>query len=80
MLFVLSGWLVKTLIWINFDNADGSQTSACNRIFQHGFAPWASPKNASLSFAFAALLLLYAVLEVFYRRRWFLRVSSADRP
>jgi predicted acyltransferase len=73
VLFVLSGWLVKTLIWIKITNADGSQTSLYNWIFQHGFAPLASPKNASLLFALAALLVLYAVLEVLYRRRWFLR-------
>lgn len=74
VLFVLSGWLVKTLIWIKIDKPGGSQVSLYNWIFQRGFAPWASPKNASLAFAFAALLLLYAVLEVMYRRRWFLRV------
>ena len=73
VLFVLSGWLVKTLIWIKIGSADGSQTSLYNWIFQHGFAPWASPKNASLLFALAALLVLYAVLELLYRRRWFLR-------
>jgi predicted acyltransferase len=72
-LFVLSGLLVKTLIWIKIGNADGSQTSLYAWTFQHAFAPWASPKNASLLFAVAALLLLYGVLEVLYRRRWFLR-------
>jgi len=51
----------------------GAKTSLYNWIFQHGFAPLASPKNASLLFALAALLVLYAVLELLYRRRWFLR-------
>ena len=73
VLFVLSGWLVKTLIWIKISNADGSKTSLYNWIFQHGFAPYAAPKNASLLFAMVALLVLYAVLEILYRRRWFLR-------
>jgi predicted acyltransferase len=73
VLFVLSGVLVKTLILIKISSPDGSQTSLYNWIFQHGFAPWASLKNASLVFALTALLLLYAVLEVLYRRRWFLR-------
>ena len=67
------GAVIVLVIWINVGNADGSQTSLYNWIFQHGFAPWASPKNASLLFAMAALLVLYAVLEVLYRRRWFLR-------
>ena len=73
VLFVLSGLMVKTLIWIKISNADGSEISLYNWIFQRGFAPWASPKNASLLFAVAALLVLYGVLEVLYRRRWFLR-------
>jgi len=74
LLFVLSGWLVKTLIWIKLSNGNGSQVSLYNWIYQHGFAPVAAPKNASLLFAIAALVVLYAVLEVMYRRRWFLRV------
>jgi len=36
-------------------------------------AAFAPPKLASLLFAFAALAVLYVLLEVLYRRRWFLR-------
>ena len=73
-LFVLSGLLVKTLILIKVAGMDGARVSLYAWIYQHLFAPLASPKNASLLFAIAALLVLYAILEVLYRRRWFLRV------
>lgn len=73
-LFVLSGLLVKTLVWIKVTGPAGTPQSLYAWIFQHVFAPLAAPKNASLLFALTALLLLYGVLEVLYRRRWFLRV------
>jgi len=43
-------------------------------IFTHVFAPLASPINASLLFALAYVLLMYAIAYVMYRRGWFLRV------
>jgi predicted acyltransferase len=73
-LFVLSGLLVKTLILFKVTGADGARVSLYAWIYQHGFAPLANPKNASLLFAIAALLVLYGVLALLYRRRWFLRV------
>lgn len=72
-LFVLSGLLVKTLIWIKVGPPD-ARISLYNWIFQRGFAPWAEPKNASLFFALTALFVLYLILQAMYRRRWFLRV------
>ena len=41
--------------------------------YLHAFAPFATPKVASLLFAMAALIVLYGLLEVMYRRRWFLK-------
>lgn len=73
-LFVFSGLLVKTLILIKLPGDNGAPVSLYNWIYQHAFAPFASPKNASLLFACAALAVLYALLEVMYRRRWFLKV------
>jgi predicted acyltransferase len=74
VLFVLSGWLVKTLIWIKVGGQSESRISLYNWIYQHIFAPLAAPKNASLLFAVAALVILYSILEVLHRRRWYLRV------
>jgi predicted acyltransferase len=73
-LFVISGLLVKTLGWIKISTGGDSRVSLYTWIYQHAFAPWAQPKNSSLFFALAALLLLYVLLEWMYRRRWFLRV------
>ncbi len=44
------------------------------RIFATVFAPLASPVNASLLYALAYTLLMYAVAWVLYRRQWFLSV------
>ena len=62
-LFMLSGWLVKTLIFFQ----------AYDTTYRRFFAPLGSPKFTSLLFAIAMLAVLYAVLEVMYRRKWFFR-------
>ena len=43
-------------------------------LFTHLFAGLASPVNASLLWAIAYTLLMYAVAYAMYRRRWFVRV------
>jgi predicted acyltransferase len=73
VLFVVSGWLVKTLLLVKVTEPAGQAVTLYRWIYAHGFEPLASPKNASLMFAVAALLVLYAMLEVLYRRRWFVR-------
>jgi predicted acyltransferase len=72
-LFVVSGWVVKTLIMIRVPGPDGSDTTLYRAIYQSAFVPLAPPKLASLLFAVTALGVLYLLLEVMYRRRWFLR-------
>jgi predicted acyltransferase len=74
VLFVLSGLLVKTLIWIRVTGAAGSEITLLRYLYETYFQPYGSPKNTSLAFAGANLLVLYAVCEVLYRRKWFLRV------
>jgi predicted acyltransferase len=73
-LFVVSGLLVKTLALIKIAGANGTSVSLYTWLYQRVFAPWATPKNASLFFALTALFALYFLLELMYRRRWFLRV------
>ena len=72
-LFIVSGWLVKTLSLIRIANDDGTRSSLYAVIHRLIFVPLAPPKLASLLFACAALLVLYGLLEVMYRRRLFLR-------
>jgi predicted acyltransferase len=38
------------------------------------FAPLASPVNASLLYAVAYVLLMFAIAYGMYRRKWFLKV------
>ena len=73
VLFVVSGWLVKTLLLIKVAEPNGQSVTLYRWIYAHLFEPLAPPKIASLMFAVAALLVLYALLEVMYRRRWFVR-------
>ncbi len=72
-LFVVSGFLVKTMILIKVRGAAGEPVTLYRAIFDHVFAPLAPPKVASLLFACAALIVLYGLLELMYRRRMFLR-------
>jgi predicted acyltransferase len=74
VLFVASGMLVKTLLYFKVAGSDGAATSVNRWLYVRWFEPFASPKNASLLFAVANLVVLYIVLEILYRRRWFLRV------
>lgn len=74
VLFVASGLLVKTLLYLKVADTSGTAISVNRWLYINWFEPFASPKNASLLFAFANLVVLYVLLEILYRRRWFLRV------
>lgn len=74
-LFVMSGFMVKTLLWIKVMGPAGKPISLYNWIYMHAFLPlglW-GPKNTSLLFALATLVVLYLPLEIMYRKRIFLR-------
>ena len=73
-LFVASGLLVKTLALIRVDGPDGRDIAVSRWVYLNLFVPLASPKNASLLYAVANLVLLFALLAWMYRRRIFLRV------
>ena len=73
-LFVASGLLVKTLSLIRVTGDDGREVAVSRYAYQHWFVPLASPKNASLLYALANLVVLFLLLAWLYRRRLFLRV------
>lgn len=73
-LFVASGLLVKTLIWIRVTGSTGTDITLLRYLYDTFFQPYGSPKNTSLAFALANLLVLYGLCEVLYRKKWFLRV------
>jgi predicted acyltransferase len=76
-LFVLSGFLVKTLTWdkLAVHDASGKAVSLYNWIYQHAFLPLGlgGPKNTSLAFALAMLAFLYLPLLFLHKKQWFLR-------
>ena len=71
LLFVLSGLLAKTLIYLKWPDPT---LSLGGWIYMSVFLPLASPYNASLLYAFANLALLFALLAVLHRRRIYLTV------
>ena len=73
-LFVFSGLLVKTLALIRVTASDGRDVSVSRYTYQQWFVPLASPKNASLLYAFANLAILFMLLWWMHRRRLILRV------
>jgi predicted acyltransferase len=73
-LFVASGLLVKTLALIRVTADDGREMAVSRWAYLEWFASIASPKNASLLYAIANLVLLFVLLWWMHRRRIHLRV------
>ena len=71
LLFVLSGLLAKTLIYVKWPDPS---LSLGGWIYMKAFLPLASSYNASLLYAIANLGLLFALLAYLHRRRLYLTV------
>jgi predicted acyltransferase len=71
LLFVLSGLLAKTLIYLKWPDPS---LSLGGWIYRSAFLPLASPYNASLLYAIANLALLFALLVALHRKRLYLTV------
>jgi predicted acyltransferase len=71
LLFVLSGLIAKTLIYLKWPNP---ATSMGQWLYVTAFQPFAPPQVASLLYALANLLVLYALLAVLHRKRIYLTV------
>jgi predicted acyltransferase len=71
LLFVLSGLLAKTLIYLKWPDPS---LSLGGWLYATAFLPVASPYNASLLYAIANLALLFALLAVLHRKRVYLTV------
>lgn len=74
LLFVVSGFLAKTLGLIRVDNGEGGTMALGRWIYVSWFVPLAAPKNASLLYALANLAVLFALLWWLHRRRLYFRV------
>ena len=73
-LYVASGLLVKTLNLIRIAGPEGRDIPISRWMYLHWFVPLADPKNASLLYALANLIVLFALLAWMYRRRIILKV------
>ena len=71
--FVLSGLVSRLLIRIHVA-ADPDPITLKQWLYETFFAPWASPTNASLAFAITYLLFWWAIMDLFYRRRIFIKI------
>ena len=71
LLFVLSGLLAKTLIYLKWPDPS---MSLGRWIYLSAFTPLAPPHVASLLFALANLLVLYLILATLHRRKIYLTV------
>ena len=73
-LYVASGLLADTLGIVTVTGADGTEIPLGRSIYLHYFVPLAAPKNASLLYACANVVILFVPLAWMYHRRLFLRV------
>jgi predicted acyltransferase len=71
--FVLSIVLAKLGYIVKF-TAGGAQTTLQGYIYQHVFAPLASPQMSSLLFAIAFVIVCWLPAAVLYRKKIFLKV------
>jgi predicted acyltransferase len=72
LLFVLSGLAARLMGVVLVDHAAG--VSVKEWVYATLFAPVADPRNASLLFAGANLVVLYALLTWLHRRRLYWKV------
>lgn len=73
-LFFLSNLMVRLMMFWKLPQADGSEGNLQTWIYEHFFAPFLSPINASLAYAIAFLLLWLGIMTIFYRRKIFIKV------
>lgn len=72
--FVLSGILAKTFIYIKIAGPAGKEISLKTWIYENLFASWASPVNASLIFAVVNILFWLGMMWILYRKKIFIKI------
>ena len=72
--FVGSGLMARLMYSLIKVPYEGTSIPLQAAIYRSLFEPFFSPKNASLLFAIAFVLFWYVILDLFYRRKWILKV------
>lgn len=73
-IYFLSELFSNIISLVTLSRADGSEVDLKTYIYEHAFASWASPANASLMFAVCIVLLWLGVATLLYRKRIFIKV------
>ena len=73
-LYVFSGLMARVLGYIPAQKMDGTPGDLKNWLYEHLFATWLSPYNASLGYALAYVLLWLGLMTILYRRKIFIKV------
>ncbi len=73
-LYVLSGLLARVLGIIPMMKIDGTPGDLKTFLYEHLFATWLAPVNASLAFALSYVLLWLGLMTILYHRRIFIKV------
>ncbi|HEX8244087.1 MAG TPA: heparan-alpha-glucosaminide N-acetyltransferase domain-containing protein [Longimicrobium sp.] len=72
--FFLSGVFARLLNLVKVPGGPAGTQPVKAWIYQNAFATWLSPLNASLAFAMVFVALWWGIMEVFYRKRIFIKV------
>jgi len=73
-LYVFSGLMARVLGFIQMPKMDGTPGDLKNWLYEHLFATWLSPINASLAYAITYVLLWLGLMSILYRRKIFIKV------
>jgi predicted acyltransferase len=73
-LYIGSSWMLRMLLYIQRPKMDGTPGDLRSWAYEHLFAAWLSPYNASLAYALAYVLLWLGLMTILYRRKIFIKV------
>ena len=78
VVFVLTGWMARAMTikeWWNLPRADGTAGANLQTyVYQHFFASWLAPLNASLAYAVCFVLLWLGLMAILYKKKIYIKV------
>ena len=66
--------MARSLTLIKVPKSDGTTQALQTIIYDHGFASWLGPNNASLAFAITFILLWLLLLWLLYRKNIIIKI------
>jgi predicted acyltransferase len=74
VLFVGTSVMARMLGLIKLPRPDGTRQPLQSYIYNHAFASWLAPNNASLAFAISFILLWLFLMWLLYRKRIIIKI------